>query len=226
MSEKNWSCAVFQYIDDWLFMSRDRAQVAWATRQFVRLCIRLGLIVNLGKSVLQATRQVVHLGMLWDFQNATIRPSDKRVEDIVSSARRMSNASRYPLPLMESLMGKLVSVETAVPFGRLNYRAFQRQLVHELKYGRSFRWVKLAEEARDNLRWWAERRHLVMSMSVRRPSPVMVIHTDASTFGWGATCDGATLKGVWSFQEKSLHINLLDAGGKEDDLVVVERPKK
>ena len=112
--------------------------------------------------------------------------------------------------LWSRLWGKLVSVETAVPFGRLNYRAFQRQLVHELKYGRSFRRVKLAEEARDNLRWWAERRHLVMSMSVRRPSPVMVIHTDASTFGWGATCDGATLKGVWSFQEKSLHINLLE----------------
>ena len=207
---ENWKCAVYQYIDDWLFMSRDRAVVAWATREFVRLCIRLGLMVNLEKSVLHPARRLVHLGMLWDFEEATIRPSDKRIDDIVDVAARMSVASRFPLQLIESLMGKLVSVETAVPFGRLNYRAFQRLLVRELKFGRSFRWVKLPEEVRDNLRWWASRPNLTMSKSVRSPSPVMVIHTDASTAGWGATADGATLKGVWSLQEKTLHINLLE----------------
>ena len=207
---KQWQCGVFQYIDDWLFMSRSRERVAGATRAFVRLCIRLGLLVNMSKSVLQPARQIVHLGMLWDFQHATLRPSDKRVDDIVTTAQRVAAASRYPLQLLESLMGKLVSVESAVPFGRLNYRTFQRQLVSELKYGRSFRWVKLAEGARVNVRWWARRLHLLTTMSVRPPAPTMVIHTDASTLGWGASCDGATLKGVWSLQEKRLHINLLE----------------
>ena len=47
---------VFQYIDDWLFLSLDRARVAQAIRIFMRLCLQLGLIVNLQKSQLKTTQ--------------------------------------------------------------------------------------------------------------------------------------------------------------------------
>ena len=130
-----WACTVFQYIDDWIFMSRDRVRVNWATRAFVRLCIRLGLIVNLKKSVLQASRTLVHLGVLWDFELGRMRPPDEKVVQITSLAKRVTETARYPLPLLESLMGKIVSVEKVVPLGRLNYRAFQQVLLHELRYG-------------------------------------------------------------------------------------------
>ena len=124
-----WGCLVFQYIDDWLFMSPDRARLAWATKAFLQLCIRLGLIVNLKKSVLKTSRQLVHLGMLWDFQAARLRPPDAKIDQIAVLSRRAGESTRFPLPLLESLMGKIVSVESAVVFGRLNYRAFQRQLL-------------------------------------------------------------------------------------------------
>ena len=38
----------------------------------------------------------------------------------------------------------------------------------------------------------------------------MVLQTDASKTGWGASCQGLTTRGVWSKQERSLHINVLE----------------
>ena len=139
-ARKSWGCVVFQYIDDWLFLSHDERHVAETTRLFVRLCIRLGLIVNLQKSILKASRQLVHLGTLWDFDVGKVRPPDEKINAISQMAHVAAKSTRIPLPTMESLMGKMVSVERLVPMGRLNYRAFQADLLHELKKGRSFRW--------------------------------------------------------------------------------------
>ena len=209
-ARREWQLSVFQYIDDWLFVSADRARVAWATRCFVRLCIRLGLIVNLDKSVLVASRSLVHLGVLWDFKAGRVRPTDERIESIRATAMRAAQVIRFPLPLLESLMGKLVSVERTVPWGRLHYRSFQTALLRELSYGRSFRWVHLCAAARDDLKWWSIRSHLLTWMSFRTPNPSRVIFTDASHTGWGAACEQSCIRGLWSFQEKSLHINVLE----------------
>ena len=209
-ARKQWQLSVFQYIDDWLFVSSCRVRVAWATRCFVRLCIKLGLIVNLEKSVLVATQQLVHLGTLWDFKNALVRPTDERVDNIRQTALRAATVIRFPLPLLESLMGKLVSVERTVPWGRLHYRAFQKDLLRELAFGRSFRWMFLSAEARDDLKWWSIRTHLVSWSPFRSPRPQRVIFTDASHAGWGAASESSCIRGLWSLQEKSLHINVLE----------------
>ena len=206
----HWGCVVFQYIDDWLFMSQSRERVALATKAFVQLCIKLGLIVNLKKSVVQTSRELVHLGMLWDFRHARLRPPDAKIDQITRLSRQAAEATRFPLPLLESLMGKIVSVESAVPFGRLNYRAFQRQLLDELRFGRSFRWVKLRGDARLDLLWWSRPDNLNLWVPVRPPRHDVLVHTDASTHGWGASGDEWTLRGTWSSREAREHINCLE----------------
>ena len=40
--------------------------------------------------------------------------------------------------------------------------------------------------------------------------PELIIESDASTQGWGATCQGSDTGGPWSAQEKSRHINCLE----------------
>ena len=47
-------------------------------------------------------------------------------------------------------------------------------------------------------------------MPFRPPTPVHVIHTDASTRGWGASCDRWTLQGSWSPVLRHTHINVLE----------------
>ena len=38
----------------------------------------------------------------------------------------------------------------------------------------------------------------------------MVVQTDASKTGWGTSCQGLTTREIWSKQERSLHINVLE----------------
>jgi hypothetical protein len=41
----------------------------------------------------------------------------------------------------------------------------------------------------------------------------IVVESDASTHGWGATCDGVGTGGPWSPEESQWHINCLEAPG-------------
>ena len=207
---KEWTCVAYQYLDDWLFVSRSKEKTDWVTRAFVRLCIKLGLLVNLKKSQLQPTQQLVHLGTLWDFADARVRTPDDKVEAISTLAQKVVQSRRSSLSLLESLMGKLVSVEKLVPWGRLNFRAFQAQMIAELRQGRSFRWVSLCEDARKDLSWWAQKENLLRWTGVRPPQATVDIHTDASKTGWGAVGPWGTLSGSWSRRESSCHINVLE----------------
>ena len=49
-ARKAFNCTIYSYLDDWLFLSPSRATTALVTRAFVRLCLKLGLLVNLEKS--------------------------------------------------------------------------------------------------------------------------------------------------------------------------------
>lgn len=46
--------------------------------------------------------------------------------------------------------------------------------------------------------------------AVLRRAPDMVIETDASNIGWGATCQESRTGGPWSRTESHLHINCLE----------------
>ena len=94
---------VFQYLNDCLFLSHFQAHTSQVTQSFVRLCIRLGLGVNLERSDLIATRTLVHLGIEWNFSNATARNLVARATEVRVLARRVMTAPSTPLPLLESL---------------------------------------------------------------------------------------------------------------------------
>ena len=116
-------------------------------------------------------------------------------------------------------MGKMVAVEKCVHFGRLHYRRFQRELLRELRRGRSVRWVSLTTQAKQDLAWWSTAAHLQKSVRSSLPPPQVIIHTDASLTGWGAFYDDTTLSGVWSPQEARSHINVLEMRAIENLLL-------
>ena len=41
--------------------------------------------------------------------------------------------------------------------------------------------------------------------------PSLTVESDASTQGWGASCEGIPTGGHWSSEEKQWHINCLEA---------------
>ena len=110
------------------------------------------------------------------------------------------------------ILGHLASLERLVPHGRLRMRSLQWHLKTQ--------WspesdppslsVALPEEARRDLPWWMMKDHLLTGFRFGAPAPDLHLYSDASSSGWGAHLLNQNVSGVWSDQEKLLHINLLE----------------
>ena len=70
--------------------------------------------------------------------------------------------------------------------------------------------MALPEEARRDLSWWMVRDHLLTGVRFGTPPTDLHLYSDASSSGWGAHLLDQNVSGVWSTQEKLLHINLLE----------------
>ena len=70
--------------------------------------------------------------------------------------------------------------------------------------------VPLPRKVRRDLSWWMVRDHLLTGVRFGTPAPDLHLYSDASCSGWGAHLLDQHVSGVWSDQEKLLHINLLE----------------
>ena len=70
--------------------------------------------------------------------------------------------------------------------------------------------VPLPREVRRDLSWWMMRDHLLTGVRFGTPALDLHLYSDASCSGWGAHLLDQHVSGVWSDQEKLLHINLLE----------------
>ena len=68
----------------------------------------------------------------------------------------------------------------------------------------------VTEEAKEDLIWWMNNLQDFDAHSVVPPSADMIITTDASKSGWGATNQSNKTGGVWTIEEKTAHINCLE----------------
>ena len=117
-----------------------------------------------------------------------------------------------PAQLWQVVLGHLASLERLVPHGCLRMRSLQWHL--------KAHWspetdppsllVPLPQEVRWDLSWWMVRDHLLTEVRFGTPAPDLHLYLDASCSGWGGHLLDQRVSGVWSDQEKLLHINLLE----------------
>jgi hypothetical protein len=70
--------------------------------------------------------------------------------------------------------------------------------------------LTLSPEAREELVWWDTHMSAWNGRSLLKRDLDLVIDSDASLIGWGATCQGQRTGGPWSHQESQMHINCLE----------------
>ena len=70
--------------------------------------------------------------------------------------------------------------------------------------------VPRSRQVEEDLSWWMVRDHLLEGTPFGTPTPGLRLYSDASRAGWGAHLLEQSVSGVWSHQESSLHINLLE----------------
>ena len=169
-------------------------------------------MINDKKSDLVPSQSAKYLGMTIDTGAGKVFPSLARVEKFLTVAERFCSMQSPPAQLWQVILGHLASLERLVPHGRLRMRSLQWHLRTQ--------WspesdppslpVALPEEARRDLSWWMVRDHLLTGVRFGTPAPDLQLYSDASSSGWGAHLLDQNVSGVWSAQEKLLHINLLE----------------
>ena len=169
-------------------------------------------MINEKKSDLVPSQSAKYLGMTIDTGAGKVFPFLARVEKFLTVAERFCSMPSPPAQLWQVILGHLASLERLVPHGRLRMRSLQWHLKAQ--------WspesdppslpVALPEEARRDLSWWMVKDHLFMGVRFGAPAPDLHLYSDASSSGWGAHLLDQNVSGVWSVQEKLLHINLLE----------------
>lgn len=97
-------------------------------------------------------------------------------------------------------------------FAQSHYRQLQQRKLASFSFsdGDFDSRIELDDSARSELQCWAENLHLANGMSIEEADPDLIIFSDASLRGWGATSDGIIAFGPWSNDLAGEYINYLE----------------
>ena len=203
---------LLRYLDDWLILASSKQEAKQAVQSLFPPCRTLGIVINEKKSDLVPSQTAKYLGMTIDTEAGKGFPSQAQVEKFLSVTESFCTMDSPPAQLWQVVLGHLASLGRLVPHGRFRMRSLQWHF--------KAHWspemdppslpVPLPQEARRDLSWWMVRDHLLTGVRFGTPALDLHLYSDESCSGWGAHLLDQHVSGVWSDQEKLLHINLLE----------------
>ena len=142
----------------------------------------------------------------------TVSLKPKKCETILAKCQHFLRSEAMSIRDVASLIGTLVSTFPGVDYRPLHYRTLERDKDMALKSANgNFDAVMSLSSGTSqlDLHWWVS--SLPTTCRVINSSlPTCVITTDASGTGWGASMGEVTTQGLWSLEERRLHINVLE----------------
>ena len=201
------------YIDDILIIAETPQLLKDHTMGLIYLLENLGFIIGYKKCMLEPTQLIDFLGFIVDsVRQELCLPADK-TEKIRAEARKLSAATSTVARKLSQFLGKLNAATRVVPVAPLFYRNLQAALGRALEMGDQDYSVsvQITPSMREELQWWETHLSQWNGKTLVTEKPSIVIETDASNRGWGATSQGLRTGGPWSKTESKLHINCLEA---------------
>ena len=200
-----------QYLDDWLIRSQSQEEALVNTRAVVDLTQSLGWIINQEKSELKPTQVFSFVGYEYHLDSALVKSTQERWLKLQDLILRLKSKHVLTARCLMSLIGLLASTEKMVPEGRLHMRPFQFHLKEHWKFPQSLdSLLPWTEVISAHLDWWQNPTNVMRGADLHPKDHSIQLFTDASNVGWGAHLDQSSTKGLWSPQEKGLHINVLE----------------
>ena len=200
---------LLQYLDDWSILASSEQE---AKQSLLSLCRTLGIVINEKKLDLVPSQTTKYLGMTVDIEAGKVFLSLTRVEKFLTVVESFCTMDAPPAQLWQVILDHLALLEQLVPHSRLRMPSLQWHL--------NAHWppesnllslpVPLLQEVRRDLSWWMVKDHLLMGVRFGTPAPDLHPYSEASCSRWGAHLLNQHVSGVWSDQEKLLHINLLE----------------
>ena len=200
---------IFVYLDDLLLLSRTKLQVEQHTQLVLQTLKNAGFQVNLKKSQVEASQQVIHLGFLLDVQTGHLKLVPQKLKQIKKQLGKIVCMRSMSCRKMAAILGQIRSCLPALPF----LRAFSDKLVSFVNQQISTGWdtqLSIPQELKDQLVNLKELLTQNPGQSFQdNQTQRQHLHSDSSDWGW-AGLDLTTGKFVQEFwrKEANLHINV------------------
>ena len=195
-----------QYLDDWLIRSQSQEEAQVNTLAVVDLTQSLRWIINQEKSQLKLTQ-------VFSFRGLRI-PS--RFSPCKTYSREMAQTSGFdPTTRVKTCfdckMFDVANWVASLNVASLYMRPFQFHLKEHWRYPHSLdSLLPWTETISAHLDWWQNPANMMKGADLHPKDHSIQLFTEASNEGWGAHLDQSSRKGLWSDQEKRLHINVLE----------------
>ena len=208
------------YLDDILVLCNSRETLLSQLSLTKDLFQCLGLTINLKKSQLEPTQEIVFLGLHLSTLSMQVSLPTEKINKIKQEARGLLSKTEASVQRLAAFVGMTVAAKQAIRMSPLYHRHLQALINRVLPMARSLEEVKqsyhemveISVEAKQKLVWWAQEAQTFNATLLVTPPPELIIELDASCQGWGATLKGQELTtgGLWSVSEQGRHINCLE----------------
>ena len=200
-----------QYLDDWLVRARSHLVCLQHTQDLVKMCQKLGWLVNLEKSELEPKQVFNFVGYQFDLKSGRVRPTPDQWQNLQEKILKILSLPTCPVQQFISLIGLLTATEKQIHLGRLHMRPPQWHLKKNWRTTESLeKVIPIPRSLHPHLHWWLEETNVLQGQPLHPIKHALQIFTDASKQGWGAHLNEHTARGSWSLPESKLHINYLE----------------
>ena len=129
------------------------------------------------------------------------------MQKVLCLVDEFSSSPEQPLRLWCSLLGVMSSLSTLIPGSRLRMWSLQNHLLLSRPLDSPTSSVSWDDSCWRDLQWWSDPSHLVVGVDLSLPQPELMLYTDASDSGWGASLGSEHLSGWWSRDVSLFSIN-------------------
>ncbi len=138
---------------------------------------------------------------------------EERAQSVLNCPSSFRDRTVVPLKQFQRLLGHMASAAAVTPLGLLHMRPLQHWLhsrVPRWAWRRGALRVNITQECRRSFSPWMDLAFLRAGVPLEQVSRHVVVTTDASSTGWGATCNRQAASGLWTGPQLLWHINCLE----------------
>ena len=197
------------YIDDSCLQGSTYKTCLQNIHDTIRLMDSLGLTVQLKKSVIEPTQQIVFLGFLLCSVTMSIRLPPERCKAIIDLCQEILHEKRVTIRKFAKLIGKLVATESGIEYAPLYYKPLEKVKEEELNIhkGNFDSFMTIPDKIVPTINWWIDNVHVSFKLISHGP-PGIVIYSDSSGKAWGAFNKTHNIRLGGSGQKRNRNVTL------------------
>ena len=179
-------------------------------RKAANLVEELGFLLKKKKCVWTPTERIEFLGFEVDSNTMLLYLPSKKLEKIRKECKSVRAQGHITVRRLGHLIGLLTSTIPAVLPAPLHYQALQLLKEKAIRNSRhNYNTViSLDEYPVKDLDWWIVQVSRSNGKPIKLPKAERIVESDASTTGWGASCQGVQTGGAHEIRGKSRCISI------------------